>query len=543
VLVAVGKESMSYRELTMIDVKELLRRWSAGHSNRKVARETGADRDTVGRYVEVAKELGSERGHEFTDAEVHEIAQRVQARPVRDTSAEWNAIAKHKERIEEWLSRKRPLKLTKVLTLLVREHSVEASYDTLRRYAIQELGWRQKEPTIRLDDPPAGQEAQVDFGKMGMIVDSDTGRQRMLWVLIITLSFSRYQFVWPTFAQTTEAVCEGLDRAWRFFGAMVRTLVPDNTKAMIKDPDALAPTLVAAFLDYVQARGIFVDPARVRSPKDKARVENQVPYVRESWFDGETFAGLDDARERAELWCYDVAGSRVHGTTRQVPRDLFESVEKAAMLPPPTAPFDVPRWYDDVKVHPDHHIQVARALYSVPTLYLRKKVRVRADKQLVRVYCGTECIKVHPRQPPGGRSTDVNDYPVGKAAYALRSVDALVAKAKEKGTHIGTFAERLLGGPLPWTRMRQAYALLRLCDKYGQGRVEAICQTALAFDVVDVTRVKRMLKSATKPTASAADAKTDAGKLVQLPLPRFARSDDHFETRPGSKGPTKKGGV
>jgi len=77
----------------MIDVKELLRRWSACHSNRKIARETGADRDTVGRYVEVAKELGLERGHEFTEAEVHEIAQRVQARPVRDVSAEWNAIA------------------------------------------------------------------------------------------------------------------------------------------------------------------------------------------------------------------------------------------------------------------------------------------------------------------------------------------------------------------------------------------------------------------------------------------------------------------
>jgi hypothetical protein len=184
---------------------------------------------------------------------------------------------------------------------------------------------------------------------------------------------------------------------------------------------------------------------------------------------------------------------------------------------------------------------VASALYSVPTLYLRKKVRVRADKQLVRVYCGTECIKVHPRQPRGGRSTDVNDYPIGKAAYALRSVDALVAKANEKGTHIGTFAERLLGGPLPWTRMRQAYALLRLCDKHGQGRVEAICQTALAFDVVDVTRIKRMLNAAAKPTASAPDAKTSAGKLVQLTLPRFARPDEHFETRPGAKDAPKKG--
>jgi hypothetical protein len=107
--------------------------------------------------------------------------------------------------------------------------------------------------------------------------------------------------------------------------------------------------------------------------------------------------------------------------------------------------------------------------------------------------------------------------------------------------HIGTYAERLLGGPLPWARMRQAYALLRLYDKYGQGRVEAVCQTALAFDVVDVTRIARRLKSATP--ASAGSATPARGNVVQLGLPRFARPDEHFETRGGSKDSTKKGGM
>lgn len=83
-------------------------------------------------------------------------------------------------------------------------------------------------------------------------------------MLVVTLAFSRYQFVWPTFRQTTEAVCEGLDRAWIFIGGIAKALVPDHTKAMIKDPDAVSLTLVAAFLDYAQARSIFVDPARVR---------------------------------------------------------------------------------------------------------------------------------------------------------------------------------------------------------------------------------------------------------------------------------------
>ena len=376
----------------MTDVKELLRRWAAGQSIRRIARDTGADRGTVARYVAVAEQVGLTREREPSEDEVHEVAQRVQSRPVPAVSAEWQEVTTHKDRIEAWLTAPRPLRLTKVHTLLVREHGLQASYDTLRRFASQQLAWRQRASTVRIDDPPPGQEAQIDFRKMGPMFDPVAGRMRALWALIVTLSFSRHQFVWPSFVQTTETVCEGLDHAWAFFGAMIRTIVPDNMKAIVKTPDALSPILCAAFLDYVQARGIFVDPARIRSPKDKPRVENQVPYVRESWFDGETFTGLDDARQSAETWCRDVAGARVHGTTRAVPRERFEEIEKPAMLPPPSAPFDVPIYLDKAKVHPDHHIQVARALYSVPSTTGAKVVRARADKTTVKIYAGTLLI-------------------------------------------------------------------------------------------------------------------------------------------------------
>jgi transposase len=68
---------------------------------------------------------------------------------------------------------------------------------------------------------------------------------------------------------------------------MPKTIVPDNMEAIVVSADPLSPRLREAFADYVQARGILVDPARVRSPQDKPRVENQVAHVRESWFDGE----------------------------------------------------------------------------------------------------------------------------------------------------------------------------------------------------------------------------------------------------------------
>jgi hypothetical protein len=176
--------------------------------------------------------------------------------------------------------------------------------------------------------------------------------------------------------------------------------------------------------------------------------------------------------------------------------------------------------WTDAKVHPDHHIQVQRALYSVPTRYIGRMVRVRSDRLVVRIYLGGELIKTHARQAPGGRATDPNDYPPGKDAYATRSFTGIIERAREQGPHVGRYAERLFDRPLPWTTMRQGYQLLRLCDTCGASKVDAVCERALIFDVLDVPRIARMLKQAVR----AEDDAEQRGKLRRLPqVPRFAR--------------------
>lgn len=142
------------------------------------------------------------------------------------------------------------------------------------------------------------------FGLMGQIVVD--GVRRRLWAFIVTLSCSRYQFVWPCFTQTVEDVCAVLDAAWTFFGGVVRRLVLENASSMIVRADAQSPTLQRAFVEYVQLRGIFADPPRVGHPRDKARIENQVSYVRERWFEGD----LAVVREHAARWCREIAASR-----------------------------------------------------------------------------------------------------------------------------------------------------------------------------------------------------------------------------------------
>lgn len=526
---------MSFREITMQDVSEVLRRWQAGQSARRIARDMGIDRKTVGRYVDEAKASGLVAETKVTEEMARTVGAGVQTRPLPLPSQQWRSLAQRREQISAWLGGARPLRLVRVHELLAREE-VAVSYTTLRRYARRELGWRKQQPTVRLNDPAPGQEAQIDFGLMGTISDED-GQARKLYALIVTLSSSRYTFVWPTLRQTTEEVCGGLDAAWRFFGGVPRYTILDNATAMVVRASATNPGLNRSFREYAESRGFFPDTARVRHPKDKARVENQVPYVRERWFAGESFGpSVVEIRRHAEGWCRDVAGARVHGTTRRVPRDVYETEEKPQMQPPPTAPFDVPLW-STAKVHPDHHVQVQKALYSVPTRYIGKVVEVRADRSSVRLYLGAELVKVHSRKQPGQRSTDPSDFPPGKAAWALRDVDTVVRAARACGQQIGELAARLLDGPLPWLKLRQAYGLLRLCDRYGQDRVNALCARALAFGVLDVPRIERMLKDARRVE----DEAVATGRVIALPA-RFARDASTFATRPPAPSDHGEGG-
>ena len=106
---------------------------------------------------------------------------------------------------------------------------------------------------------------------------------------------------------------------------------------MVDKADRLEPRWNREWLEYAQARGLVVDPARVRSPQDKGRVENGVKFVQVSFFAGEQFAGIEDAQRRAEDWCRMRAGMRVHGTTRQRPAEVFAQLEAPALLPAPGA--------------------------------------------------------------------------------------------------------------------------------------------------------------------------------------------------------------
>jgi transposase len=349
------RQGMAFREVLVTQVREVLRAWLAGAGKRPAARRAGVDVKTAARYIRAAQVAGLARGVDesrLTDELLGQVVAAVRpARPAGHGES-WETLVPRQAEIAGWV--KAGLTLVKIGELLERSGTA-VPYRTLARFAAEECGYCSSRPrvTVPVADGKPGEEVQLDFGYLGMIPDGD--RRRRLHALVFTAVLSRYCFVFLTFSQTTAAVIAGCEAAWAFFGGMFQVLVPDNLKPVVDKADRLEPRWNREWLEYAQARGLVVDPARVRSPQDKGRVENGVKFVQVSFFAGEQFADLADAQRRGEDWCRIRAGMRVHGTTRQRPAEAFAQVEAPALLPAPAEPYRVPAW-SEAKVQRDFHL-------------------------------------------------------------------------------------------------------------------------------------------------------------------------------------------
>ena len=513
----------------MNEIREVLRGWQGGVGLRVVAERAGVDRKTARRYVLAAQAAGLERlagVTTITDEIVGAVVAAVRpARPNGHGSA-WEALLEREAQIKVWVAgdgRDHPaLSIVKIEELLARSGCI-VPYRTLHRFATERCGYRLRDVTVRVNDGEPGAELQMDFGQMGFITDADTGKRRRVHALIFTAAYSRHMFVWLSYSQTLAAVIAGCEAAWIFFDGVFKVLIPDNLKPVVTAADAVNPKLSSGWLDYAQHAGFVTDPARVRAPRDKPKVERAVQYVRGNFWAGENFATLEQAQAAVTRWCAGRAGMRIHGSTQARPAELFAQAEASVLLPVPAA-YDVPV-FTRVKVHLDLHVEVGKALYSVPGSYLGRDLDARADRALVRLYDSGRLVRIHPRQEPGGRSTDPADIPTGKAGYALRDLDLLIATAAGHGPSIGVYAAQILDDPRPWARMRAVYRLLGLVRRYGANPVETACARALELDVVSVMKIESMLQRATENTIPLLPGRTDTNSA------RFARAPAEYAAR------------
>jgi transposase len=267
---------MGYRELSRMEIVEVVRRWQMGESQRAIGRGSGVARETVKKYLHAAEELGlAAHGPPPSEDEVVRLVQvgRAVSAPRTWASPQADRLDAYRQQITTWLQDEH-LQLTRVQELLG-QHGLHIPYTTLERF-VWRLGYRPRHgrrgDTVRMAPTPPGEVAEMDFERLGLLRNPETGRQQWIWGLSITLTYSRHSFLWPLVHQTVEATIEGLDKAWAFFQGCPKRLVLDNFPAAVAGTDPLNPRPTRAFVEYSQARGFLLDPARVRKPKDKDHV-------------------------------------------------------------------------------------------------------------------------------------------------------------------------------------------------------------------------------------------------------------------------------
>jgi len=227
-----------------------------------------------------------------------------------------------------------------------------------------------------------------------MWLDPISKRRRALWAFVMVLCCSRHMFVRPTLVMDQPEWVAAHVGAAEFFGGLPKRLVIDNLKTGVDRPDLYDPKINRAYSEFASHYGVLIDPARAAKPKDKPRVERPMQYVRDSFFAGRNYESIIEWREKALLWCSDVAGQRscrpIDGAK---PAALFAAIEAGALVALPQRPFELATW-SSAKVHPDCHVKVAKVLYSVPWRHVGEQVDARETMTTVAIYSRGELIKV-----------------------------------------------------------------------------------------------------------------------------------------------------
>jgi hypothetical protein len=347
------------------------------------------------------------------------------------------------------------------------------------------------EAFVRVETPP-GDEAQVDFGSAGFLFDPQVRKVRKAWAFVMTLSFSRHQYVEFVFDQEVATWLRCHRNAFEFFGGVPRRIVLDNLKAAIVKAALHDPVVQRAYRECAEHYGFLISPCRPRTPWHKGKVEQGgVHYVKRNFLAGRAFRDVTEANEKVLAWCVETAGRRIHGTTREQPLKRFET-EQGTLRSLPSSPYTLAVW-KQAKLHPDCHVVFEKAYYSAPHRLIGQKLWVRAAEASVWIFHEHELLATHLRaQRPGQRRT-VNDHlPPSKVAGLMASPASCLKRASEIGPATSELIGRLLG-ERPLDRLRTAQAVLRLAHKFSPRRLEAACGRALRFDETSYGAVKRIL--------------------------------------------------
>ena len=374
---------------------------------------------------------------------------------------------------------------------LKRDHGFTGSYSSVRRILGTLKRAQAPDTTVRLSFTPR-EAAQVDFGA-GPMLRHPSGEMRRTWAFVMTLCFSRHQYVEFVWDQTVATWLGCHRRAFEWFNGVPERLIIDNAKCAIIKACRFDPEVQRSYAECAEGYGFKIDPCPPHDPQKKGIVESGVKYVKRNFLPTRSFRDLSDLNTQVRTWVLHEAGQRTHGTTRQSPLALFETEHDFLKALPSQAP-DLGVWRR-VSVHRDCHIKFEYALYSVPFALVGKALWLRATDNCVALYEDFRLVATHARaKRKGQRMTTPDHLPPQAQAFLSRDRQWLNEQAQAIGSHCQQVIECLLGDHI-LERLRAAQGIIGLAQTYGAARLENACQRALAHDSPAYRTVKSILQS------------------------------------------------
>ncbi len=471
-----------------MEIAELLRLFQDGASDHTIAKMLHHTRRTVARYRRWAEREDLLTGALPPLGVLHQQVSETLPSPLPPQQT--STVARYADEIVAY--RARGMEAAAIRVRLEERHQVPISYAAVWRFLRKQEAATPPEAFVRVETPP-GEEAQVDFGYAGLTIDPTTGALRKTWVFVLVLSCSRHLYAELVFDQrvATWLLCH--QHAFAAFGGVPARIVPDNLKAAIVRASFTDPVAQRSYRECALHYGFLIDPNPPHTPHLKGKVENGVHYVTRNFLAGRDPAPITELNQGLQRWTAQIAGQRVHGTTRRRPLEQFTAMEQPALRPLPTTPYDPATW-QPASVYRDGYVTFERAYYSVPYRLIGQPLWVRGGARTVEVYTEEHAlIATHDRAAhPGDRQTHLDHLPPEKVAGVTLTREQCRLQAAAIGPATLALVERLLDHR-PEDRLRNAGRVLGLAVRYTPARLETACARADAFGEADYATVKRIL--------------------------------------------------
>jgi len=483
---------MAKRRLSMRKIEEVLRlKWDHHLSNRQIAKSCLISHSTVREYLDRARLAGIswplDPGLDYATLENMLFPEKA---PLACSQRTMPSM--------DYLYRELKRKGVTLQLLWYEYRQANPEGYQYSQFCHRYRQWVKKLDVTLRQEHRAGEKTFIDYaGQTVPIIDPSTGECVEAQIFIAALGASNYTFAEASLAQDLPSWINSHVHAFQFFGGVTQILVPDNLKAGVTHPHRYEPDINPTYQDLAQHYRATVIPARSGHPKDKAKAESAV-LIAERWIlaalRNHTFFSLAELNRCIAQKLTDL-NSRKFQKLDATRKDLFESIDKPALIPLPSTPYEYAEW-KKARVNIDYHIEVDRHYYSVPYQLVREQVEVRLTAAAVEIVFKNKRIASHQRSyRQGGFTTLPQHMPKSHQRYLEWTPSRIVRWAEKNGPNTKQLLSAILQSKThPEQGFRSCLGIMRLAKCYSPDRLEAACSRALLIKAYSFKSVESILK-------------------------------------------------